>query len=124
MPLYNTIIVHDGHHTLPDLTTPNLCNCYHHQALKNSAACAGVILGAVMPSWLVSFTLTIVLGYVAYNASFKAASLVKKEAEEGKVEQRPQAAPHVSASMLPLMPVSPRYLCCLGQMTTCHALSS
>ncbi|KAK9826527.1 hypothetical protein WJX74_000306 [Apatococcus lobatus] len=46
----------------------------------------GVILNAVMPSWLVSFTLTIVLGYVAYNASFKAASLVKEEQQEGKDE--------------------------------------
>ena len=44
-----------------------------------------MILNAVLPSWFTSFTLTIVLGYVAYEASGKAAGLVKQENEEGKV---------------------------------------
>ncbi|KAK9862471.1 hypothetical protein WJX84_009881 [Apatococcus fuscideae] len=46
----------------------------------------GVLLNAVMPHWLTSFTLTFFLGYIAYNTAKKAAGLVKQETEQ-KEEQ-------------------------------------
>ena len=42
----------------------------------------GVLLNAVMPHWLTSFTLTFFLGYIAYNTAKKAAGLVKQETEQ------------------------------------------
>lgn len=42
---------------------------------------AGVILNVVLPEWLTSIALTLVLGYVAYGAARKATRMVKQEQE-------------------------------------------
>ncbi|KAK9826014.1 hypothetical protein WJX74_005571 [Apatococcus lobatus] len=52
----------------------------------------GVVLNVVLPEWLTSITLTLVLGYVAYNATLKAARMVREEKDQNRADPGQEAA--------------------------------